>query len=87
MYEENGKAKEYSDDDNNLVYEGEYLNGKRNGKGKEFINDWLFYEGEYLNGKRNGKGKTYYPNRNPMFEGEFLNGKAGKEMDIIPIIK
>ena len=42
-----------------LLFEGEYLNGKRNGKGKYF-NPWngkLNFEGEYVNGKRNGKGK------------------------------
>ncbi len=35
------------------------LNGKRNGKGKEYniFSGNLVYEGEYLNGKRNGKGK------------------------------
>ena len=41
-----------------MIYEGEYLNGKRNGKGKEY-NITLYFEGEYLNGKRNGKGKEY----------------------------
>ena len=34
----------------------DYLNEKRNGKGKEYNNDGkLEFEGEYLNGKRNGK--------------------------------
>ena len=44
-----------------LLYEGKYLNGKRNGKGKEYnrYNSKLLYEGEYLNGKRHGKGKAY----------------------------
>ena len=41
-------------------YEGEYLNGKKHGKGKEFNKyNKLLYEGEYSNGKRNGKGKEY----------------------------
>ena len=41
-----------------LEFEGEYLNGKRNGKGKEYNYEGkLLFEGEYLNGKRwNGKG-------------------------------
>ena len=43
-----------------LIFEGEYLNGKREGKGKEFNKDnKLIFEGEYKNGKRNGKGKEY----------------------------
>ena len=65
-----------------LVFEGEYLNGKRNGKWKEYDYDGkLKFEGEYLNGKRHGKGKEYYYNR-LIFEGEYLNGKRhgkGKE--------
>ena len=32
----NGKAKEYWNNDK-LSFEGEYLNGKRNGKGKEYL--------------------------------------------------
>ena len=44
----------------NFEFEGEYLNWKRNGKGKEYINGKLIFEGEYLNGKRwNGIGKEY----------------------------
>ena len=37
-----------------IIFEGEYLNGKRNGKGKEYnyYNGKLEYEGEYLNGNR-----------------------------------
>ena len=48
----NGKVKQY-DYKGRLIFEGEYLNGKRwNGKGKEYLNDVLMYEGEYLNGKK-----------------------------------
>ena len=49
-------VKEYNDDD--LIFEGEYLNKKRNGKGKEYYyNGKLIFKGEYLNGKKwNGKG-------------------------------
>jgi len=52
------------------------LNGKRNGKGKEYYdNGELEFIGEYLNGKRNGKGKEYYDNGELKFEGEYLEGK------------
>ena len=37
LYEENGKAKEYSCYNDNLLFEGEYLNGKRNGKEKNIL--------------------------------------------------
>ena len=68
-----------------LIYEGGYLNGLRNGKGKEynFINGELEYEGEFLNGKWNGKGKKYFRGQLD-YEGEYINnirnGK-GKEYD------
>ena len=39
-------------DNNRLIFEGEYLNGKRNGKGKEYDNNKIIFEGEYLNGKK-----------------------------------
>ena len=51
----NGKACSVIEYDNNgqLRYEGEYLNGKRNGKGKEYdYGGNLIFEGEYLNGLR-----------------------------------
>ena len=51
-----GKVKEY-DAYGILIFEGEYLNGKRNGKGKEYYNGKLVFEGEYLYDIRNGKGK------------------------------
>ena len=55
----NGKGfiKEYYYD-NKLKYEGEYLNGIKNGKGKEFnISGKLIFQGQYLNGKKwNGEG-------------------------------
>ena len=63
-----------------LRYDGEYLDGKRQGKGKSYnYNKKTVFEGEYLNGKKNGKGKKYYFNDNIIFEGEYLNGqKEGK---------
>ena len=46
------------------VFEGEYLNGEKNGKGKEYNKFCeLEFEGDYLNGKRwKGKAKKYYEN-------------------------
>ena len=62
-----------------MKFEGEFLNGERNGKGKEYnINDKLIYEGEYLKGIRNGKGKEYdYNGRldfEPIMKERGLNG-------------
>ena len=56
-----------------ILFEGEYLNGKRNRKGKEYYNNGvLLFEGEYLNGKKNGKGKEYNYNGKLKFEGEYF---------------
>ena len=53
--------KEYNDYYSLIIFEGEYLNGQKHGKGKEYYdNGKLEFEGEYLNGKRQGKGKEYY---------------------------
>ena len=74
-------------DDNSIVniYEGEYLNGQRHGKGKEenykyhFSNLLSSFEGEYLNGKKwNGnwceRSKKY---GNLFFE--YVKGKKSKK--------
>ena len=56
-----------------LEFEGEYLKGIKNGRGKEYYsNDKLKYEGEYLNGERNGKGKEYNYEGKLKYEGEYL---------------
>ena len=65
------------------MFVGEYLNRKRNGKGKEYYSDGdLKFEGDYLNGLRNGKGKEY-GNEKLIFEGRYLYGKKweGKGYD------
>ena len=60
-----------------LIYEGNYLNGKSNGKGKEYYDDSyiliLKFEGEYLNGlKWSGKGLK----KNKNFMHEIKEGKG-----------
>ena len=47
------KGKEYLTFNDQLIFEGEYLNGKKNGKGKEYnISGKLIYDGEYLSRKK-----------------------------------
>jgi len=70
---------------------GKYKEGKKNGKGKEYIvnTNKLIFEGEYKNGKRNGKGKEYNYEGKVVFEGEYKDGKRngnGKEYDVYIII-
>ena len=85
--DKNGLSKVYSYNpyyedkyDDKLIFEGKYLNGLKNGQGKEYDDETgkLIFEGEYLNGIKNGKGKEY-DNGKLIFEGEYLNGeKNGK---------
>ena len=74
IYTEKNTAKEYNIFNNRLIFEGEYSNKKRNGKGKEYFDGILTFDGEYLNGKRSGKG-IEYSFGNIIFKGEYLNGK------------
>ena len=42
-------------EENLNIFEGEFLNGEKNGKGKEYNEKGnLIFEGEYLRDKRNG---------------------------------
>ena len=68
----NGIGKKYYK--NKLDYVGDYLDGKRSGKGEEYnYNGNLIFEGEYLNGKRwNGKGY----NNQGIIEYELKEGKG-----------
>ena len=62
------------DENNILKYEGEYLSGKKHGKGKEYYNNGkLKYEGEYLYGVYL-KGK-FYVNGKLEYEGEYFFNK------------
>ena len=63
IYETNTRVKIYNSFNDEIIYEGEFLNGKINGKGKEYYdNSTLKFEGEYIKEKRNGKGKEYHNN-------------------------
>ena len=79
----NGNAKK--EKFNKIVkFEGKYINGKLNGKGKQYFWDELIFEGEYMDGKKNGFGTEYYNNGKIKFEGEYQDGKIngkGKEYD------
>ena len=65
-----------------VLYEGEYLRGKKNGKGKEYNeDDKLIFEGEYLNGRKwNGNMKEYFKNGFLKLEVKYLNGEKNGEV-------
>ena len=76
IMDKNGNGKEYTLDDNKLLFEGNFKKGKKCGKGKEYdtYDNKVTFEGTYLNGKRNGKGKEFEFGH-LIFQGEYLNGK------------
>jgi antitoxin component YwqK of YwqJK toxin-antitoxin module len=77
--ESNGCGKEYIKDTEIIIFDGNYLNGKRNGKGKEYYtNGNIKFDGEYLNGKKiKGKGFDVYGNINLIFN----DGKIVEKYD------
>ena len=49
-YERNGKGKEYSKNGKTMIYQGIFVNGKRNGRGTSYHNRKVKYDGEWING-------------------------------------
>ena len=84
IYEENGNGKEYDGFEDKLIYEGEFLNGERSGKGKIlYKNGKINYIGQFLHGKKHGLGKEYDSNGELKFIGNYLYGeKNGKGKEI-----
>jgi hypothetical protein len=66
----NGKGKCIFED--GLLYEGSWVNGKREGKGKMTFPNHDYYEGEWKNDAPNGKGKHYLGGEH--YEGDFVEG-------------
>ena len=69
--------KAYSIEGNVLLFEGKYVNGKKDGRGKEYYNDGkLKFYGDYLNGKRIS-GRFYDKLENIFLE---IDNKKVKEL-------
>ena len=73
-----GSVKEFNIINDKLLFEGEYLNGKRNGKGKEYDDGYLIFDGEYLNGNKLS-GKLYDIEANILLE--LRDGKGKEDYD------
>jgi antitoxin component YwqK of YwqJK toxin-antitoxin module len=56
-----------------LIYEGAFKNGLRDGEGKLYEDNVLVYEGPFLRGLRQGIGKAYEDNT--VYEGPFINDR------------
>ena len=59
---------------NNKTYNGNWANGKMNGKGKFTYPDGSYYEGEFINGKKCGFGLYKWEN-DKYYEGKWKNDK------------
>ena len=53
-----------------VIYEGEWDDGNKNGKGKQIDEYDILYEGQWKDGKKNGIGKLKLPDGD-IYEGEF----------------
>ena len=59
-----------------IYYEGDFVDGKKEGKGKLFYDDGEYYIGDFLNDKRHGKGIIYYKDNMQKYKGDFENDVA-----------
>ena len=62
MVKKNGKGKEYNND-GELIFEGNYSEGIRDGYAKLYNEGKLIFKGEYSYGKIKGSGDEYYDGR------------------------
>ena len=76
IVDRNGYGKINLANENILLFEGRYSDGKNNGYGKEYYkNSKIKFKGEYSNGLRHGKGERYYENGKIKYKGEYSKGK------------
>ena len=79
IYELNNGKGHVIEHDNDGKLKLEYLNGRKNGKGKEYNQKGkLIFEGVYLNDLRNGECTEYNYNGELKFVGEYLYGNKLK---------
>lgn len=67
-----GKGQEYNNDQ--LMFSGTWINGKKTGKGSYYKNGHLFFQGEWKNDLPEGKGSLYNEKGKITYEGEWRNG-------------
>jgi len=70
----NGKGIKYLKN-GNILYEGDFINGKFEGYGKFICESGAYYIGQWKNGLSHGKGTMYYSNGNIKLEGYWVNNK------------
>ena len=86
LYHGFGKGKLFKDKYSEFLYEGNFMNGKMEGKGLIYYEDGktIFFNGEFKNNEMSGKGIIYYFNNSKKIEGifdtinEYYNPKGEK---------
>ena len=68
----NGKGTIYYNN-GSILYDGDFINGKYEGNGRENYENGTHYIGQFLGGYRHGKGVMYYNNGSILYEGDFVN--------------
>ncbi len=63
---------------NKITYEGEVINGEKNGNGKAYLSNGDKYVGLFKNGVKQGKG-IYYWSNGSYWEGESVSGQLHGE--------
>lgn len=68
---------------NGDIYEGEWSNDMREGRGMLRLANNNRYEGEWKQDKKNGNGKYFFLNKGQLLEGFWIDdiNKAGKMID------
>jgi hypothetical protein len=61
--------------DGRIRYQGGFVNGCSQGKGKLIWDNGEYYDGDYVNNKRHGKGKVFYRDGKIKYDGDFANDK------------
>ena len=61
--------------DNKTIYDGDWVNGKREGIGKLIITDEYNYTGPFENDYFSGSGGVLCDSKGNIYEGDFENGK------------
>ena len=71
-----GKEGKFFYDNGVLAYDGNWKDGKMDGKGKGFgVDGKIRYDGNWENGKKNGKGKSFYDNGGLCYDGNWKDDK------------
>lgn len=77
----------HSDNDDEIIYIGEYSNCiekgfPREGEGREFADHCLLFHGFYKDNKRHGKGTCFYAHGVARMKGVWENGKCIEEKEL-----